>query len=413
MTSTQQYNHTINQGFDHELDSSSHYTLSSSYFKDHFFSGDFNKENSDQIIIISDRFYQLYSESLESSDQTDQFFKYLEENGPSIELNEDEELSIRTLNGIAHQLNSQVIKDTESLEVHQAAHSNPLNDYSDNIDDESDQYGSVLKGTIEEDKVSVYEPNVRRGIKRKVAHSNQDKPTSRLCSSSKKNTKEYMKPKHRFDAKEVVDKYLFGDISVFEERDEAGQRVKMSTEFSALFNYLRHECLDAIVDILSVGNTTRSDAKSTFFFRKINKIPLILLQYYGSKTQYKDKGLEIPLIAYIESFRKCFMPLFHSEDESNILELFLGFISTSLPAKRVKKILENFRDSKVISEELHLLCISLSETSRGTSKMDFQYTFENNLAFRTMVNQLPMILNKGMLQFNQVAFKKLLKKISK
>ena len=223
-----------------------------------------------------------------------------------------------------------------------------------------------------------------------------------------------MKPEHTFDAKEVINKYLFGDISVFEEQNRGRPRIIRSTEFVDLFEELKKKCLDGAVKTLNQSSNPRVDAVLTSFFRKVKKIPLILLQYCGSKTQYKDKGLMIPLISYIESFRKGFMKLFSNDkNDSKIFELFLGFISTSLPAMRVKKILDNFRDSRAIGKELHLLYITLSQISRGTSKKDIQNNYEQNPAFRAMVNELPTILNRGNLQFNQEAYNKLLKKMNK
>lgn len=327
-----------------------------------------------------------------------------------------------SLNEVTQTLNRQVSFDTEKAD-------NPEEEPTPQKDiDLLREENLASPDSDQEEKHGIYESKTkgRKCISRKYKAALPSIPTkaSKPVAQEKKasrgrpkmipspNEKQYMQPEHQFDAQEVIDKYLYGDEENFKENIRGRPRIYYSTKFADLLSCITEKCLKKIIANLQHESVDRVDAQLTSFFRKVRKIPLLLLQYYGSKTQYKDKGLRTPFISYIECFRVCFTKLFGANKNYSILELFLGFITTSLPISRVKVILVNLRNSNVISEELYSLYINLSEQSRCTSKKTIQFIFKHNLAFKLMVQKLPSFCKKGGMEINMKVYEKLESKIA-
>jgi hypothetical protein len=136
---------------------------------------------------------------------------------------------------------------------------------------------------------------------------------------------------------------------------------------------------------------SRSDAYFIAIARKFKKIPELLLNLIGYKGDYKSDDLKITLDSYLDCF-KGFMQYFKisipeylkagSEEEYELINLFLDFITIKFPKDRVSKLLEMFNRSespKIFSFSLRANTINLRE---ATSIESFAEFFNANSAYK-------------------------------
>ena len=139
-----------------------------------YFPHSFSQENSELRNHHLDSFDQNPLENLENSDESDKYIEYFQTIGPSLGQNLEELLSELTLNEIAQSLNSQFGKDSEEIEICQAIDAIALNQEENSLKESEEHEAKV------EEKVSVYEPELRKTRKRKATPPAQIKSTAKV-----------------------------------------------------------------------------------------------------------------------------------------------------------------------------------------------------------------------------------------
>jgi hypothetical protein len=198
--------------------------------------------------------------------------------------------------------------------------------------------------------------------------------------------KSYQRAKQNFDSKQTICDYLIGNASFNQNRGRP--RNLNSTEYDDLVAHLKEKLFDDI-EILLSDPEKRTDAKLTSFSRKVKKIPLTLLHYYCSKTQFKSASIEATLISYIEFFKMCFEVVFPQVGVYQLQNIFLDVITLHFSECRVLAILKKLVSDGVITQDQMKVYESKLKLSKATSKKKVKDLYENNLAFECMINSMP------------------------
>ena len=286
-------------------------------------------------------------------------------------------------------------------------------DESKSQEDEVEVESSYSEESIEEIKV----PATKKGRPRKGPK----------CKSYQKNSSS-------FNAEEYILKYLLGDADFSGNRGRP--RLFKSNDYDDLISIVKENTVEEIKDMLvkhlekiKSDERYRGDAILTSLCRTLRKVSLKLLHYYGSKTMFKSKQNDSCLISYIETFKKCFMVVFPQCEKEDLLELFLNFITLRYPKRRVKIIINSLSKSLITEKDqkkyLNFLKSSKTtskktskktsrNTSRNTSKKEYKNVYQQNSAFKIIVNGVQTLIHEeqGISQEVKEIFAKVISKIA-
>ena len=210
--------------------------------------------------------------------------------------------------------------------------------------------------------------------------------------------KSYQKNNSSFDAEKIIRKYLLGDADFSENRGRP--RLLKSNDYDDLISIVKENTVEEIKDMLvkhlekiKSNKKYRVDAILTSLYRTLRKVSLKLLHYYGSKTKFKSKQNDSCLISYIEIFKKCFMVVFPQREKEDLLKLFLNFITLHYPECRVKLIINSLSKS-LITEKDQAKYLKLLESVKKTSKKEIKNVYQQNSAFKIIVNGVQTLIHE-------------------
>ena len=107
------------------------------------------------------------------------------------------------------------------------------------------------------------------------------------------------------------------------------------------------------------------------------------------------------------------MVVFSQCEKEDLLELFLNFITLRYPKRRVKIIINSLSKS-LITEKDQKKYLNFLESSKKTSKKEIKNVYQQNTAFKIIVNGVQTLIHEeqGISQEVKEIFAKVISKIA-